>query len=84
VESSPETAKKLIPELASYAFHAETGKNSVTSYRDLAIATAFILPKEYTDFHSFYTTVQDKDQETIVLTSAPATASGDPGKKAGS
>ncbi len=72
VESSPEPATKLMPALASYAFHAQAGKNSVTSYRDLAIATALILPKKYPEFHSFYATVQSKDQETIVLTRAAA------------
>ncbi len=81
VESSPEPATKLMPALASYAFHAEPGSNSVTSYRDLAIATALILPKEYPEFHSFYTTVQSKDQETIVVARAAATAGGNaPGK----
>ncbi len=77
VESSPEPATKLMPKLASYVFHARLASNSITSYRDLDIATAYILPKQYPDFRSFYTAVQSKDQETIVLKRETATVVGE-------
>jgi hypothetical protein len=35
------------------------------------------LPKQYPDFRSFYTAVQSKDQETIVLKRETATVVGE-------
>jgi hypothetical protein len=70
VESSPEAASKQVPEVATYTFHGTTGKNSVTSYRNLAIGKSFLLPKDYPEFHKFYTAVQNTDQETIVVSRA--------------
>ena len=73
VESSPEAAKEKLLSSALFDLRSVKGKNSVTSYRNLAMAQAIFLPNEYGDLKGFYDKLETKDQETIVLTRAAGT-----------
>lgn len=74
VESSPEAAVEKLNGLAFYDVKSVKAPTSVTSYRTLAVAQSVFLPKEYDDLKGFYSKLETKDQETIVLTHAASTA----------
>lgn len=73
VESSPAATKEKLLNFASFDMKSVRGPDSVTSYRNLALAETIFLPKEYDDLKTFYGKLESKEQETVVLTHANAT-----------
>jgi transglutaminase-like putative cysteine protease len=74
VESVPAKDQQQFDKYALYSLLPDSTPNSVIVRRNLAISEILFLPKEYPDLRSFYTKMESKDQENIVLTQAPATA----------
>ena len=72
IESAPEAEVEKIPNMALFDTKSVKSPTAVTSYRNLTVGTALILPSEYGDLKSFYGKLESKDQETIVLTHAAA------------
>jgi len=84
VESTPDDDKQAFANKALFEVKATRAATSVTSYRTMMLAMPMFLPDDYGGLRSFYSKLDAKDQETIVLTRAPATAGGDSVKKPGS
>jgi hypothetical protein len=74
VESLPVEDKATIPEEASYAMKVESSPTSFTIRRDLAMAKVIFMPDQYQQLRSFYSKMENKDQENIILTNAPVAA----------
>jgi hypothetical protein len=78
VESAPEPEVEKLQPLGLFEVKSVKAPGSVTSYRNVTMAQPICLPTEYGDLKSFYSKLETKDQETIVLThgaAAPATVS---------
>ncbi len=77
VESAPETEHGMMKQIAQYEFNARKGPNTITTFRNLTLASPFFMPAEYDELRTFYTKIDNKDQESIILTRAvpAATAS---------
>ncbi len=73
VEAVPSAAKLSIPDTASYTMSTAAASTSVTTRRDFAFGTIIIPLKEYGGLRSFYSQMESKDQESIVLKSAGTT-----------
>jgi len=84
VESAPETESGKMENLAVFELKSVKTANSVTSFRNLSVADAIFLAKEYDDLKGFYGKLETKDQETIVLTHAAPGAAIAPASKPGS
>ncbi|HEV2645243.1 MAG TPA: DUF3857 domain-containing protein [Acidobacteriaceae bacterium] len=67
LESQPADEKISFAQLASYNMDAKTTANSITVYRNLARAFILSPVAEYADLRAFYTKLETKDQEPIVL-----------------
>ncbi len=75
VESAPTASKEVMKALAAFQVNSVSVGNSITLYRNLQVGTPVFAPSEYPDLRSFYTKLEAKDQETVVLT-RPATNAG--------
>lgn len=76
VEAVPTSAKYSISNFGLYGIQYETTPTSVTSRRDFAFAEVIILPQDYGNLRSFYSQLESKDQESIVLKAAPIQSAG--------
>ena len=74
IESAPASANESMSKLAIFQISSVTAAHSITLYRNLSVGTPIFSSREYPDLHSFYTKLEAKDQETLVLT-RPANAS---------
>ena len=74
MESAPSSDKFMFQNRAAYSLTSSTTPNSVTVRRDFVLGELIVLPNEYADLRSFYNKFETKDQESVVLTAAPATA----------
>jgi hypothetical protein len=71
VESTPLNDKTVFQTSAAYDMTTEYTPKSVIMRRNYALGEIFYAPKDYPNLRSFYSKMENKDQETIVLTSAP-------------
>jgi hypothetical protein len=74
IESMPTPDKQQLQQFALFNLSSESGPDSVTVRRNLVLAEFVFMPKEYADLRSFYSKMETKDQENIVLTASPAPA----------
>ncbi|HZY63085.1 MAG TPA: DUF3857 and transglutaminase domain-containing protein [Edaphobacter sp.] len=73
LESKPSNISVPLQTYAVYDMSAASTPNSIIIRRDYALGNYIFLPKEYSDLRSFYSKMETKDQESIVLkTAAPA------------
>jgi hypothetical protein len=75
VESLPTAMKQQLKTYALYSFAAESTPTSVTVHRNYTLGEILYPPNDYPDLRAFYNKFETKDQESVVLTVAPATAS---------
>ena len=60
--------------LALYSMSTALTSNSITVRRNYILGDTIFLVKDYPEFRSFYSKLETKDQESIVLTAAPVAA----------
>ncbi len=72
VESLPATDKANFEKYAVYSLKAESTPTSFTVHRDYAMGEIIFRLEEYPGLRSFYSKFENKDQEAVVLTAAPA------------
>jgi hypothetical protein len=75
VESLPATEKIPFSSFAVYSLSTSSTPSTVTVQRSYSLGETIYLPKEYPELRSFYSKMETKDQESVVLTTAPVTAS---------
>jgi hypothetical protein len=61
--------------LALYSVLTSSTATSVTVQRNYSLGEIVYLPKDYPELRGFYSKMETKDQESVVLTTAPVTAS---------
>lgn len=67
VESAPESDKAMMQQVAAFESFSKKTSNSITTFRNITIGSPFFKPADYPDLRSFYTKIETKDQETVVL-----------------
>ena len=72
VESLPASDKANFEKYAVYSLKAESTPTSFTVHRDYAMGEIIFRLEEYPGLRSFYSKFENKDQEAVVLTAAPA------------
>jgi Domain of Unknown Function with PDB structure (DUF3857)/Transglutaminase-like superfamily len=75
IESLPTTEKIPFQNFAAYAMSTSATPTSVTVQRSYTLGETVFLPKDYPDLRAFYSKMETKDQESVVLITAPASAS---------
>jgi hypothetical protein len=78
LESIPSTEKFTLEKTAAYTLGSESTPNSYTIRRNYSLGEVIFVPKQYPDLRSFFSKFETKDQETVVLTTAPAPAKATP------
>jgi hypothetical protein len=78
VESLPAANKNIFKQVIGYDMSTESTPTSVTVRRNYTIGGILFQANEYPDMRSFYSKFENKDQEAVVLTNAPATAKATP------
>lgn len=76
VESLPAADKSAFEKSIAYNVSTETAPGSFTVRRTYAIGEILFTPSQYTNFRAFYSKMENKDQESVVLTSAKAAPAG--------
>jgi hypothetical protein len=74
LESAPATMELPYQKTAVYSLKSETTANSVTVRRNFLVGEIVFTKEEFPDLRSFYTKLETKDQEPVVLKAAPQTA----------
>jgi hypothetical protein len=74
LESVPTPSKVMFQKLGQYSFNSETKDNSVTVRRTYVFNTVVVLQKEYDELRTFYSAMETKDKDSIVLKLASQTA----------
>ncbi len=74
VESLPTAMKQQLKTYALYALSSDSTPTSVTVRRNYTLGEILYMPNEYPDLRAFYNKLETKDQESVVLTIAPITA----------
>jgi len=74
VESLPTNEKTAFEKFALYNMTAESTPTSFTVRRNYSLGEIFFKTEEYPQLRSFYSKFENKDQDTVVLTSAPVAA----------
>lgn len=70
VESLPASDKTTFKSCAVYTVKTESTPTSFTYRRDFALGEILFMTDEYADLRSFYSKIESKDQESVVLTTA--------------
>jgi Domain of Unknown Function with PDB structure (DUF3857)/Transglutaminase-like superfamily len=78
LESLPVNDKTTFDKFALYSMAAESTPTSFTVRRDYAMGAIVFRADEYPQLRSFYSKFENKDQETVILTTAPTTAKATP------
>jgi hypothetical protein len=78
IESLPAGDKAEMPKLAAYLIKTESTPTSFTIRRDYVLGEVIFMPEEYEQLRTFYSKMETKDQESVVLTTAPATTKATP------
>jgi Domain of Unknown Function with PDB structure (DUF3857)/Transglutaminase-like superfamily len=79
VESLPTSDKSSFEKYAAYNRTTESTPTSFTVRRNLAVGEIVFKTEEYPALRSFYSKFENKDQETVVLTSASTPKTTTPG-----
>jgi hypothetical protein len=74
IEAAPDSSKDLIPNEAGYAMSVQQGPTSFVARRDYVFADVLVPVKDYDQLRKFYSQLEAKDQESVVLKQAPAKA----------
>jgi uncharacterized protein DUF3857/transglutaminase superfamily protein len=74
VESLPTSEKIPFQNFAAYSMSTSSTPTSVTVQRNYSLGEIIYLAKEYPELRSFYSKMETKDQESVVLTTAPVKA----------
>jgi hypothetical protein len=74
VESLPSSDKFRMRDLAAYELTTASTPTSITAHRNYLLGAVIFMTKEYPELRAFYSKIETKDQESVVLTTAPATA----------
>jgi hypothetical protein len=72
VESLPASDKMTFQKFAVYSLNSESTPNSFTIRRDYFLGEIYYKTEEYPELRGFYSRMENKDQETVVLTIASA------------
>ena len=72
VEAVPTAAKLQIPSAAAYDMTVTAASNNITTRRNFIFGDILVLPKDYGNLRAFYSQLESKDQESVVLKGAPA------------
>jgi len=75
IESLPVAEKIPFLNFAVYDISTSSTPTSVTVQRNYMLGETLFMPKEYPELRSFYSKMETKDQENVVLTTAPIVAS---------
>ncbi len=75
VEAVPDAAKLSIPDTASYSRSTTAATTNVTTRRDFAFGAVLVPLKNYDGLRTFYSQMESKDGESVVLKMAANTAS---------
>ena len=70
VESVPDPDKQLYQHQAGFTTSNVRKDNAITFYRNVSMAKVLVLPAEYAEFRTFYSKLQAKGQDSMVLTRA--------------
>jgi hypothetical protein len=73
VESMPSSDNIPFQKYAAYNMSTVSTPNSVTVHRNYALGEFVFFPKDYSELRSFYSKMETKDQESVVLTASPTT-----------
>lgn len=76
VESLPDPAKELYEHEAGFTMSSKRSGNSVTFYRNVSMAKVLVVPKEYPEFRTFYSKLEARGQDSMVLTRASDSGAG--------
>ena len=71
IESLPIEAKLQFQQLAVYSLTAEAAPANVTVRKNYVLGTVVFPPKSYPELRTFYSGMQAKDQQTVVLKIQP-------------
>jgi len=83
VESLPEPDHTMMEKIASFETFNRKNPTSVSIFRNVIIGTPLFAPAEYGELRTFYSKMETKDQETVVLTHAAQTTASADDKPAG-
>jgi hypothetical protein len=71
VESVPTPDKQQFQQFAAYNITSESAPDSITVRRNFVLGEFLFDTKEYPDLRAFYSKMETKDQESVVLTASP-------------
>jgi Domain of Unknown Function with PDB structure (DUF3857)/Transglutaminase-like superfamily len=74
VESLPTSEKIPFQNFAIYSMTTSSTPTSVTVQRNYSLSEIIYMTKEYPELRSFYSKMETKDQESVVLTTSPVKA----------
>jgi Domain of Unknown Function with PDB structure (DUF3857)/Transglutaminase-like superfamily len=78
IESLPTAGQLNFQKFAAYGLKTESTPTSFTLRRDYVLGEVLFMPTEYAELRSFYSKFENKDQESVVLTTAPVAAKATP------
>ena len=71
VESLPASDKSMFEKAIAYSINAESTAATVTIRRDYILGEIVYAPVQYASLRTFYSRMENKDQESVILTTAP-------------
>ena len=74
IEAVPASTKLDLPNRGVYSLQVTQGPTSVTTRRDLLFNDVLVEPKDYTQLRTFYSQLESKDQEPVILKPAAVAA----------
>ena len=75
LEATPTETKVKFQDVGMYSMTAKPAADSITVQRSYLFNTVLILNKDYSDLRNFYSQMETKDKESVVLKVAPQSAS---------
>jgi hypothetical protein len=72
VESLPASDTMSFQKFAVYSLNSESTPHSFTIRRDYFLGEIYYKTEEYPELRGFYSKMENKDQETVILTTTPA------------
>jgi len=78
VESLPASDKTAYEKSIAYNLSSESAASSFTVRRTYVLGEILFYPPQYANFRTFYSKMENKDQESVVLTTSPVTAKATP------
>ena len=74
VESLPTPNKDTFEKTIAYNLSSESTTNTFTIRRNYAVGDVLFTTQQYPSLRAFYSKIENKDQENVVLTTAPASS----------